>query len=151
MQVLLKMILKVSLKRILKVLLKRIPKVWLKRIPTVLQVKERLEVEEHPVSGSTYFLRQVEHVAILSSSCTLTTQVEGLSNACGTIAMLHAIMNNREVLGIENGESTLGKFYQATKDLNAEERGKALDKSSEIGNVHNGLVSEGQSRQVEGQ
>ena len=67
--------------------------------------------------------------------------------------MLHAIMNNREVLGIENGdgESTLGKFYQATKDLNAEERGKALDKSSEIGNVHNGLVSEGQSRQVEGQ
>ena len=65
--------------------------------------------------------------------------------------MLHAIMNNREVLGIENGESTLGKFYQATKDLNAEERGKASDKSSEIGNVHNGLVSEGQSRQVEGQ
>merc|ERR1719429_502178 len=98
------------------------------------KVKERLEVEEHPVSGSTYFLRQVE----------------GLSNACGTIAMLHAIMNNREVLGIENGESTLGKFYQATKDLNAEERGKALDKSSEIGNVHTGLVSEGQSRQVEG-
>ena len=81
----------------------------------------------------------------------MTTQVEGLSNACGTIAMLHAIMNNREVLGIENDESTLGKFYQATKDLNAEERGKALDKSSEIGNVHNGLVSEGQSRQVEGQ
>ena len=40
------------LKRIPKVLLKRIPKVCLKRMPTVLQVKERLEVEEHPVSGS---------------------------------------------------------------------------------------------------
>ena len=116
-------------------------------------MKERLEVDEHPVSGSTYFLRQVELVSILELKLHLdhSTQVEGLSNACGTIAMLHAIMNNREVLGIENGESTLGKFYQATKDLNAEERGKALDKSSEIGNVHNGLVSEGQSRQVEGQ
>jgi len=98
------------------------------------KVRERQHVEEHPVSASTYFLRQVE----------------GLSNACGTIAMLHAIFNNRDLLGIEGKECTLGKFYTETKNLNAEERGRALDDSADIGSVHNGLVAEGQSHQVEG-
>ena len=73
-----------------------------------------------------------------------------MSNACGTIAMLHAILNNRDLLGIEGKECTLGKFYTDTKNLNAEERGKALDDSADIGSVHNGLVAEGQSQQVEG-
>ena len=76
--------------------------------------------------------------------------MDGLSNACGTIAMLHAILNNRELLGIEGKECTLGKFYKETKNLNAEDRGKALDDSVDIGSVHNGLVAEGQSQQVEG-
>ena len=76
--------------------------------------------------------------------------MDGLSNACGTIAMLHAILNNRDLLGIEGKDCTLGKFYTETKNLNAEERGKALDDSADIGRVHNGLVAEGQSQQVEG-
>ena len=80
----------------------------------------------------------------------ITLKVEGLSNACGTIAMLHAILNNRDMLGVLENDCTLGKFYQETKDLSAEERGKALDNSADIGSVHNGLVAEGQSQQVEG-
>ena len=64
--------------------------------------------------------------------------------------MLHAIFNNRDLLGIEGKECTLGKFYTETKNLNAEERGRALDDSADIGSVHNGLVAEGQSQQVEG-
>ena len=32
------------------------------------QVKERQQVEEHPVSASTYFLRQVEHVMLAGNS-----------------------------------------------------------------------------------
>jgi len=54
------------------------------------------------------------------------------------------------LLGIEGKECTLGKFYTETKNLNAEERGRALDDSADIGSVHNGLVAEGQSHQVEG-
>ena len=80
----------------------------------------------------------------------ISLKVEGLSNACGTIAMLHAILNNRDMLGVLENDCTLGKFYQETKDLSAEERGKALDNSADIGSVHNGLVAEGQSQQVEG-
>ena len=64
--------------------------------------------------------------------------------------MLHAILNNRDLLGIDEQECTLGKFYRETKDLNAEDRGRALDESTAIGSVHNGLVAEGQSQQVEG-
>ena len=64
--------------------------------------------------------------------------------------MLHAILNNRDMLGVLENDCTLGKFYQETKDLSAEERGKALDNSADIGSVHNGLVAEGQSQQVEG-
>ena len=74
-----------------------------------------------------------------------------MSNACGTIAMLHAILNNRDLLGIEGKECTLDKFYTETKNLSAEERGRALDDSADIGSVHNGLVAEGQSQQVEGE
>ena len=44
----------------------------------MLQVKERLEVEEHPVSGSTYFLRQVEHEAILELKLHLDHSGRGL-------------------------------------------------------------------------
>ena len=62
----------------MQVLLKRIPEALLKRTPTVLQVKERLEVEEHPVSGSTYFLRQVELVSILELKLHLDHSGRGL-------------------------------------------------------------------------
>ena len=106
-------------------------------------------MEEHSVSASTYFLRQVD--LDLNSSKYASFKVEGLSNACGTIAMLHAILNNRDLLGIEGKDCTLGKFYTDTKNLNAEERGKALDDSADIGSVHNGLVAEGQSHQVDGE
>ena len=116
-----------------------------------MQVRERQHVEEHPVSASTYFLRQGEYFILQSETkYHLSFKVEGLSNACGTIAMLHAIFNNRDLLGIEGKECTLGKFYTETKNLNAEERGRALDDSADIGSVHNGLVAEGQSHQVEG-
>ena len=64
--------------------------------------------------------------------------------------MLHAILNNRDLLGIEGQECLLNRFYMETKNLSAEERGRALDESKDIGSVHNGLVAEGQSQQVEG-
>ena len=100
---------------------------------------------EHALASSTYYLKQTE----------------GLTNACGTIAMIHALLNNRfapspgilhtacrGVLGLEGGEGVLEKFYQSTVECGAEERGTALDSSSGIGGVHNSLVAEGQSRQV---
>jgi len=97
------------------------------------KTRERILVEDHPVSGGTYYL----------------TQTDGLTNACGTVAMVHAILNNRDLLGIEGGKGLLENFYQETKDKGFDERGKCLDGSSEIGSVHNSLVAQGQSGQVE--
>ena len=77
---------------------------------------------EHPLASSTYYMRQIP----------------GLTNACGTIAMLHAILNNRGVLGLEGGAGILEQFYQETKALGAEERGGKLHDSKEIGELHNG-------------
>jgi len=93
---------------------------------------ERVTVPEHPLSSSTYYMRQIP----------------GLTNACGTIAMLHAILNNRGVLGLEGGAGILEQFYQETKALGAEERGGKLHDSKEIGELHNGLVAQGQGAQV---
>ena len=81
-----------------------------------------MTVPDHPLASSTYYMRQTP----------------GLTNACGTIAMLHAILNNRGVLGVEGSQGILEKFYQATKALGAEERGGALHDSKEIGDLHNG-------------
>jgi len=96
------------------------------------KTKEHITVAEHPVTEKTYYMKQTE----------------GLTNACGTVAMLHAILNNRGVLGLQDGGGVLEAFYQDTKDKSVEERGEALDGNKEIGGVHNSLVSEGQSAQV---
>merc|ERR1712154_468305 len=93
------------------------------------RAREKLEVERHALSDKIYYLKQIE----------------GLDNACGTIAMIHAILNNRALLGLEGGVSQLEKFYQDTKDMDANSRGKHLDDHQGLTTVHNSLVQEGQS------
>ena len=50
-----------------------------------------------------------------------------LDNACGTIAMIHAILNNKELLGLTDGSSPLEKFLEETSGMSYEERGRHLD------------------------
>jgi len=77
-------------------------------------------------------------------------QLEGhLDNACGTIAMLHSLLNNRSMLGVEGGEGVVEKFYNETKDMDGDQRGKFLDTYQDIVTVHNMLVGEGQSDMVQ--
>ena len=77
-------------------------------------------------------------------------QLEGhLDNACGTIAMLHSLLNNRSMLGVEGGEGVVEKFYNETKDMDGDQRGKFLDTYHDIVTVHNMLVGEGQSDMVQ--
>uniref|UniRef100_A0A1I8G944 Ubiquitin carboxyl-terminal hydrolase n=1 Tax=Macrostomum lignano TaxID=282301 RepID=A0A1I8G944_9PLAT len=49
-----------------------------------------------------------------------------VSNACGTVALLHAIANKRDQLQIEK-DSTLDKFFAKTKDSTPEERAKIME------------------------
>jgi len=92
------------------------------------------KVEEHVVGEKVYYMRQLEG---------------HLDNACGTIAMLHSLLNNRSVLGLEEDHRVVEKFYNQTKDMDGEQRGKYLDTYEEIMDVHNKLVGEGQSHMVQ--
>ena len=47
--------------------------------------RDFLTVEPHEISEKVYYLRQLEG---------------HLDNACGTIAMIHGILNNRDILGV---------------------------------------------------
>ncbi|KAK2078405.1 hypothetical protein QBZ16_003245 [Prototheca wickerhamii] len=49
-----------------------------------------------------------------------------IQNACGTIAVLHAVLNNRDFVASEP-DSFLDKFYTATKDMDPESRGAFLE------------------------
>jgi len=105
------------------------------RNPDGSRCKDKLEVDiSHEIVNKTFFLQQISG---------------HLDNACGTIAMIHAVLNNRSLLGIEGGESPLERYYKHTENMNYEDRGKELDNNKEIASVHNSLVQEGQSRRVE--
>jgi len=91
-------------------------------------------VEKHEVGDQVYFLKQLEG---------------HLDNACGTIAMVHSLMNNRAMLGLEGKQGVGEKFYNETKDMDGDKRGKYLDTFQDIVTVHNMLVGEGQSNMVQ--
>ena len=104
--------------------------------PSKGQGQERhAPVADHPLANNVYYL----------------TQLKGhLDNACGTIAMIHSVLNNRDMLGVsDNAESVGEKFYQATINSDKDERGKCLDTYDDIVNIHNQLVTQGQSGVVE--
>merc|ERR1712098_447325 len=57
-------------------------------------------VEKQEIDDKVYYLRQLEG---------------HLDNACGTIAMLHSLLNNRSILGLEGGEGVVEKFSTRQK------------------------------------
>lgn len=64
-------------------------------------------------------------------------------NACGTIALVHAILNNSDI-ELEEG-SVMHKLLQATKSLSPEERGKVLENDVGFTETHESVASEGQT------
>ncbi|XP_071639517.1 ubiquitin carboxyl-terminal hydrolase isozyme L3 [Temnothorax longispinosus] len=68
---------------------------------------------------------------------------QNISNACGTIALLHSVANNLDVIQLEDG--FLKKFLDETKGLSYAERGERLEKSQEIIDTHMESAQEGQT------
>merc|ERR1712112_282320 len=85
----------------------------------------RVTVPDHEMSSQVYYL----------------TQLKGhLDNACGTIAMIHSIMNNRDILGVADNKESVGeRFYEATKS-NAVESEKVCHHFVCITSVNGHLV-----------
>lgn len=67
-----------------------------------------------------------------------------IRNSCGTMALIHSVLNNLKVIDLKEG-SVIKKFYDMAKDLSAEERGKLLEEDMEFINIHQALAVEGQT------
>lgn len=67
-----------------------------------------------------------------------------IHNACGTIALLHAVGNNLDKMEIAE-DSLLRKFFDATAAMSPEERGKELEMNSVISTSHESSAQEGQT------
>ncbi|KAM7419485.1 hypothetical protein PAMA_016548 [Pampus argenteus] len=66
-------------------------------------------------------------------------------NSCGTIALLHAVGNNKSKLTFDSG-SALKKFLDETADMSADDRAKHLEKNQAIQEAHNEVAVQGQCR-----
>lgn len=61
-------------------------------------------------------------------------------DACGTVALVHAVVNSSIVL---KEDSILDKFVKKTRSLNPEERGVALGEDSDFAAAHDSAAKEG--------
>ncbi|BFF96029.1 ubiquitin carboxyl-terminal hydrolase [Drosophila madeirensis] len=82
--------------------------------------------EQHP--EDLFYMRQFTH------------------NACGTVALIHSVANNKEV-DVTGG--VLKKFLEKTAALSPEERGNALEHDTEFTADHQALAQEGQTNAEE--
>ncbi|CAG8672585.1 5013_t:CDS:2 [Cetraspora pellucida] len=67
-----------------------------------------------------------------------------IGNACGTIALVHSLANNRDSIPIEDGP--LKRLLDKTKDLTPEERAKCLEEDDELTDAHQSSARLGQTR-----
>lgn len=67
------------------------------------------------------------------------------SNSCGTIALLHAVANNKGKVTFV-GNSALQTFLDETADMSSDGRAKHLEKNMTIFEAHNRVAAQGQCR-----
>ncbi|XP_048450377.1 ubiquitin carboxyl-terminal hydrolase isozyme L3-like, partial [Rhincodon typus] len=67
-----------------------------------------------------------------------------ISNACGTVGLIHALANNRDKLEFEPN-SVMKKFLDYSSSLSPEEKAKYLEKDESIRVTHEFSAQEGQT------
>jgi len=73
-----------------------------------------------------------------------------LDNACGTIAVIHSLLNNRDYVGLTGSQAPIERYYESAKGLNYLNRGVCLDKNTHVAAIHNSMVAYGQSAPLSG-
>jgi ubiquitin carboxyl-terminal hydrolase L3 len=87
---------------------------------------EILKKNSQTVNPNVYFTRQT------------------VSNACGTVALIHALANNKEILNIEINK-TFGKFLQNTQEMTPAQRAEFLKSDDSMTSAHSESANEGQT------
>lgn len=77
----------------------------------------------------------------ISSNLYYTKQTVG--NACGTVALIHCIANNREF--VEIGDGFLKTFIESTNSLTPEEKAAKLESDESMMEAHENFAQEGQT------
>lgn len=88
--------------------------------------EETLSGNLPPVPENLFFMRQF------------------VSNSCGTMALIHAVLNNLKTIDLKDG-SVIKNFYEKAKGLTPEERGKLLEEDTSFIDIHQAIAAEGQT------
>jgi len=69
---------------------------------------------------------------------------QSIGNACGTVAILHALVNNYKALDLDKSEYLKG-LYAKLKSLSPEERAKVVEGETELSCAHEETALQGQT------
>ncbi|XP_050522088.1 ubiquitin carboxyl-terminal hydrolase isozyme L3 isoform X2 [Daktulosphaira vitifoliae] len=90
-----------------------------------LEEESFIEKKGQNVSENIYYLKQYIH------------------NACGTIALIHSVANNRDKIQLKDG--ILKQFLDNGKDMSPSSRGELLLKAEDFSNAHKESAFDGQT------
>lgn len=97
--------------------------------PGDVLVQEESGEKGEPVNDNLFYVKQI------------------VTNACGTIALVHSIANNLDKIELQEGH--LKQFIEKAKSMSPAERGELLEKAEGIMNVHKEVAMEGQTETPE--
>ncbi|XP_059491215.1 ubiquitin carboxyl-terminal hydrolase isozyme L3 [Neocloeon triangulifer] len=96
--------------------------------------------------GYTQFCKE-QDAEIKSKGQTVSDKIfyvkQKISNACGTMALIHSVANNTDQITL--GDGALKKFIEESAGMDAVGRGDLLLKADAIANIHKELALTGQS------
>ncbi|KAI9197455.1 uncharacterized protein BJ171DRAFT_519578 [Polychytrium aggregatum] len=87
--------------------------------------QSRIEQSGQTVSDQVYFVRQT------------------IGNACGTIGLIHSLLNNRDAIDLGNG--AIKSIWDQTQGISPEQRAKTLESSKELARIHDESSHQGQT------
>merc|ERR1719152_74314 len=108
-------------------------------VAAVIINTERLKKDEDKAKGDM----EVAHHWYMKQTGTL-------DNACGIIAAIHAIANNRSQITVSD-DSTLGKFITGTANKTPSERATTLENDTAFQQTHKSFARQGQSTMAQTQ
>eukprot|EP01123_Difflugia_compressa_P002726 TRINITY_DN1350_c0_g1_i1.p1 TRINITY_DN1350_c0_g1~~TRINITY_DN1350_c0_g1_i1.p1 ORF type:complete len:229 (-),score=49.08 TRINITY_DN1350_c0_g1_i1:61-657(-) len=92
--------------------------------PSQVKVKTDLSKNKEESAKNVFFLEQIDN----------------LQDACGTIATIHAIAQNKQKVGLADG--ILKEFLNQVEHLSVRERGEALCNNAKLRTLHCSAVSD---------